>query len=45
MESRADEIEDMEAALAATHGETSLPPPTAVVPESEQRGGTETGVL
>ena len=45
VESPADEIEDMEAALAATHGETSLPPPTAVVSESEQRGGTETGVL
>jgi DNA-directed RNA polymerase subunit beta' len=45
VESPADEIEDMEAALAATHGETSLPPPTAVVPEAEQRGGTETGVL
>ena len=45
VESPADEIEDMEAALAATHGETSLPPPTTVVHEPEQRGGTETGVL
>jgi DNA-directed RNA polymerase subunit beta' len=45
VESPADEIEDMEAALAATHGETSLPPPSTVVHEPEQRGGTETGVL
>jgi DNA-directed RNA polymerase subunit beta' len=44
VESPADEIEDMEAALAATHGEAALPPPP-VVSESEQRGGTETGVL
>src|SRR5262245_15857749 len=39
VESPADEIEDMEAALAATHGESVLPPP---MPESEA-GGSETG--
>ncbi|MBX5480921.1 MAG: DNA-directed RNA polymerase subunit beta' [Myxococcaceae bacterium] len=42
VESPADEIEDMEAALAATHGETALPPPGAIETGAE-RSGTETG--
>ena len=45
VESPADEIEDMEAALAATHGETALPPAAAVATEAGQRGSPETGVL
>jgi DNA-directed RNA polymerase subunit beta' len=39
VESPADEIEDMEAALAATHGETALPPPPAMTGTDR----TETG--
>jgi DNA-directed RNA polymerase subunit beta' len=40
VESPAEEIEDMEAALAATHGEAALPPPP---PQQPERGGSETG--
>jgi DNA-directed RNA polymerase subunit beta' len=39
VESPADEIEDMEAALAATHGESMLPPPM----RETEPGGSETG--
>ena len=41
VESPADEIEDMEAALAATHGEL-IPPPLAA---ETDRGGSETGAM